>query len=143
MTDDIVKILIGQHRILQQGLVSVSQLAQIGESAVQEIIMGLKSFSGNLLGHLKLENEEFYPKLLDAMKAKNMDTLDTEKFIAEMKSIEMVVMAFLQKFNNVDAFKGNMGDFIKELTATISALNLRIESEETGVYTYWEGFGAS
>lgn len=140
MINNIIGILKAQHKVLQQNLSSVDLLAKTGEPAVSEIMSGLEEFTKNLQGHLTLENGEFYPNLLSAMKEKNMNTVDTENFIGQMKSIEVVVTAFLLQYSNAGAYAGAMNVFEKDLLGIISALNLRIESEELGVYEYWGSF---
>lgn len=140
MEKEIIKILINQHRALQSDLGLVSTFLQSENVNVSNIIQSLSNFKSKLLEHLKLENDEFYPGLLKKMKEKEMKTEDTVKFIQQMKSIGVVVMAFLEKYNSKNAILGEINVFKKDLNEIILTLNLRIESEEQGVFTYWNLF---
>lgn len=138
--ENIVIKLIEQHRILQKDLGGVMNLSNNGESVVPEIISSLGVFTETLLDHLNIENTEFYPSLLKKMEEKGMDTNDTKKFINEMKGIEITVKTFLGKYADKNSYVGLMDVFKKDLTDIIVALNLRIESEEAGVFTVWSIF---
>ena len=138
--EKIVETLVAQHKVLQQNLGAVSKLADLGESFSPEIVAGLAEFTNNLMAHLKLEDEEFYPELLKKMEEKDMDVLNTKKFIDQMKTIAVVVTSFLGKYGNVKAYKGTVDEFKKDLAGIIQALSLRVESEEMGVFTYWTIF---
>ena len=89
------------------------------------------------MAHLELENNKFYPELLDQMKKKGQDISKTELFIAEMKGIEAVVLAFLKKYSNAEGIEKNKEELKTELLDFIDALTLRVEAEEVGVYSYW------
>ena len=134
---NLVTIMIAQHRILQKDLSAVSVLADDGKEKCDAIDVLLKQFRSNLANHLELENNTFYKELLQKMKAKNQDTTKTEQFIAEMNIIAKEVINFLDKYNGCENIKMNIDVFKPELTEIISVLNLRIESEESGVYAYW------
>jgi regulator of sigma D len=71
------------------------------------------------------------------MKQAKQDTAKTETFIAEMKDIEKVVYAFLEKFSTADSINNNFLEFKSEFNGIKEALTLRIEAEESGVYSYW------
>lgn len=132
--EDIIQKMIDQHRALQQNLGSASDLAKQDKPDKNGIVAALEEFKKNLLEHLKLENGEFYPDLLKKMEARNMDTLKTKAFIAEMDEIGKVVIAFLGKYSKPEAIDEK---FKEDLKGIINALNLRIESEESGVFTYF------
>ncbi len=100
-------------------------------------MIGLEQFKKDLVEHLTLENETFYPELLKDMQAKGQDTAKTEQFVAEMKDIEKVVVAFLEKYKDEQSIKEKIDEFKKEFPNIGKTLNLRIESEEVGVYSYW------
>ncbi|MCX6757107.1 MAG: hemerythrin domain-containing protein [Candidatus Nomurabacteria bacterium] len=126
-----------QHRNLQKDIGIALVLSKNEEIKANEINAYLKQFSLDLKEHLNLENGIFYPKLIDAMKSKGIDTLKTEDFINQMKEIGVVVTVFLEKYTEISNIEKDLSIFIKELENIISVLNLRIESEEEGVYSYW------
>lgn len=104
----------------------------------ENILEALQGFVALLLAHLKLENETFYPQLLQLMEAKQMNTEKTQQFIEEMKKLEGVVFSFVEKFDSVQKIQGKMDTFNGGMTEIEKILQLRIESEENGVYAYGE-----
>lgn len=135
--DNIIERMVQQHRNLQKDIGIALVLSKNEEIKANEINAYLKQFSLDLKEHLNLENGIFYPELIDAMKSKGIDTLKTEDFINQMKEIGVVVTAFLEKYTEISNIEKDLSIFIKELENIISVLNLRIESEEDGVYSYW------
>ncbi|MFC1756761.1 hemerythrin domain-containing protein [Patescibacteria group bacterium] len=140
MDNNLVTMLIGQHNILKKELTTVSSLLSGGleESTFTEIDKMFKKFTEDLLEHLVLENDTFYPDLLKKMKEVGQDTNDTEKFIEEMIGIGKVVEGFLGKYGSSESIKSQINDLKKELPDIIGALVLRIESEEAGVFEFWK-----
>ncbi len=136
-SQNLVSIMIAQHRGLQKDLGAVLVLADEGVEKCDVIDNLLNQFNNDLAVHLALENNTFYKELLQKMKAKNQDTTKTEMFILEMNLIAKAVAEFLQKYSGCQNIKENISVFKPELTEIISVLNLRIESEEAGVYAYW------
>jgi regulator of sigma D len=136
---EIISTLIKQHRALQAEVGEILACYQLAKpEAAEKINAGLKKFTQELVGHLKLENEVFYVQLLAKMKQAGQDTSKTELFIAEMKDIEKVVYTFLGKFKDTASIETNFENFQKEFDAIKQALVMRIESEEEGVYGYWD-----
>ena len=136
-TKNIIETLIAQHRVLQNDLGGALELSEIENPNISEIDSCLKKFLLDLPEHLSLENETFYPELLTQMENKKMDTSKTKAFIEEMNVIGVAVIAFTDKYKNESLIKDQFNDFKKELVNIISVLNTRIESEESGVYLYW------
>jgi hypothetical protein len=136
--DNIIEIMIRQHRTLQKDLGGALVLSEVKNNPdTEEIDNNLRQFKIDLGEHLQLENSIFYPELLKIMKEKGVDTLKTEDFISQMKAIGEVVMTFLSKYKDAQVIGNQFEDFKREIVGIISALNLRIESEESGVYGYW------
>ena len=136
--DNIIEVMISQHRTLQKDLGGALNSTNGDKSSADDISNGLKQFTADLTPHLQLENEVFYPELLKRMKASGVDTTKTEDFINQMKDVGTVVMAFLGKYKDRTNITDQLESFKIELTGIISALNMRIELEEGGVYDYWE-----
>lgn len=134
---NLVSTLITQHRTLQKEVGAVAEILESASIDSQKIVDGLSQFSKDLAEHLKTENEVFYVELLKNMKAKGQNTSKTEEFINEMKEIEKVIIAFLEKYNKASSIDNNLDEFKKEFFVISETLTLRIESEEAGVYSYW------
>jgi len=135
--NNILETLIAQHRVLQKDLIDSLALSILENPDIPQIDAGMKKFLVDLPEHLNLENNIFYPNLLEKMKKKNIDTIKTEAFIAEMIIIGNAVMAFSDKYKTMPLIESQFDNFKKELSNIISVLNTRIESEESGVYLYW------
>lgn len=136
--ENIVSVLIKQHRLLQQDVEDTLTLCNGADTTpFDQIDKGLKKFKDDLVEHLDLENNTFYVELLDKMKKAGQDTAKTEQFIAEMKDIEKVLYAFFDEFGSADAIKNNFAKFKDDFANIKSVLTLRVESEEAGVYSYW------
>lgn len=136
--ENIIEKMIGQHRSLQDDLGNALLLANNENPNMDSVSMALKQFSIDLADHLHLENDIFYPELLKHMGDSGVDVSKTEDFINQMKDIGVVVETFLQKYKDSPSIEHEFDVFKNELSNIISALNIRIESEEAGVYSYWE-----
>lgn len=130
--------MLAQHRDLQKDLNQVAQQLKIIQVDANKIDQLLLIFKKDLNEHLNLENNIFYPKLLDQMREGQKPTADTEEFISEMGKIGDAVMAFLSKYDSSVRISDDIAEFKNDVAAIIDTLNIRIEAEEAGVYLYWE-----
>jgi len=135
---NIVPTLTGQHRLLQKDLGDIAELLKIGSPDYEKVSELLSKFSKDLMEHLHLENDLFYVELLKKMKVVWTDTAETEAFIGEMKAIEDTVQKFLSKYKGGPEIKNSADSFPSEFSLIVNTLNIRIESEESGVYGYWD-----
>lgn len=134
---NLISQLVEQHRGLQKDLGAVAQELEKDAPSGEEIDKLLKRFTIDLTAHLELESNVFYAKLLEKMKEKGQDTAKTEQFIMEMDGIGRTVMVFLGKYHDSTSIDSQIADFRLEFGDIVNVLNLRIESEEAGVYAYW------
>ena len=141
MNESIVSILKQQHAELFSNLNNISSALGVSSNVdMDKIFKILDMFKTNLIEHLKLENEVFYVQLLEKMRQKELDTRKTEEFIAEMKNIEREVLVFFEEYKDIDSARNDLGAFKNKFEELKEALRLRIESEEMGVFSYWELF---
>jgi len=140
MKKNLITILVNQHGVLKKEVGAVAKLCEAKQLDGQKIDKLLKKFARDLQDHLDLENNTFYNQLLKAMADKGLNIKKTQEFIREMKDIEKVVLVFLKKFSQPEAISKNSKSFVKEFQDIASALALRIEAEEAGVYSYWNLF---
>lgn len=125
-------------------------LEQIQQRAVQFTDLMLlatlqESFLKKLEGHLLLENTLFYPVILEGMKQKNTpleQVSKTQMFISEMKDIEMKVTQFFGAHKDEETIRAKKEEYLRGLEEIMSALIMRIETEEDSVYLMWDFFGA-
>lgn len=136
--DNLIETLIGQHRNLQEQLASILELSPEDEKSVEIVKSTLEIFSTDLEKHLELEKDVFYPELLKRMEAKGGDVSAMREFINQMDEIGVTVRAFAEGYKNLSLEGGQFETFKKELKMVIAMQNLRIETEETGVYGYWK-----
>lgn len=133
MNQEIVDEMLSQHKILQESIEGVEKSLDRGD--FKEASALVKDFGSRLKDHIKRENEIFYPEVLRAMEEKDMDTTDTKKFIAEMEDIEKEVTESLDKYEEVKS-KEDMKEVEAELRHVLGLIKIRIETEESVVYTY-------
>jgi len=135
---NLITSLVAQHKKLQEDLAEVMSLCQNEkEVSGEKVLTGLNLFKVDLLEHLELENNTFYVQLLASMKKAGQDTEKTEKFISEMDQIGKDVIGFLDSFSNPQSIEKDPVSFKETLKTITSVLNIHIESEEAGVYSYW------
>jgi len=128
-----------QHKDLHECVDFIfNQLSEIKGPSPLEIAKKLGEFENNLKIHLKLENETFYPALLKDMKKKGEDTKITEDFISEMKNIETEINSFLENYRSANEIELDMAGFEDEFSRIRRSYILRVETEESGVFTYWD-----
>jgi len=135
---NIILTMIGQHRILQKDLnLAMETFTEDTKNKILIIDAALRKFKGDLIEHLNLENGILYTELMREMKEKGEDTTNTENFINEMKKIGDAVIEFLEKYSDEEKIGEHIKELPGELKDIISVLDIRIESEELGVYSYW------
>jgi len=129
---DLISTLKAQHRSLKAELALALSNLESGEE--DKIPSNLAKFKNDLEEHLKLENVEFYPDYLNK-KAKRRESLtSTKEFIYQMEVIGKAVMSFIDKYTIPGAIDAHLLDFTDELSKITQALNVRIETEEEGVF---------
>lgn len=133
----LVEVLIGQHRNLEKILGLAAEELKKENPDGGAIVATLGNFKENLLEHLKLENENFYPALLADMEAKGQNTEKTQQFIDEMGVIGEKVTGFLGSYAAKEVIEENIDKFREDFQLIVGTLSIRIESEENGVFAYW------
>lgn len=136
--DNLIETLVRQHRNLQEQLANILELSPEGDRSVEIVKSAFEIFSSDLEKHLELEKDVFYPELLKRMEAKGGDVLMMRKFIDQMDEIGVSIRAFVEGYRNLSFGVEQLGSFKKELKRIITLQNLRIETEESGVYGYWK-----
>ena len=132
---ELVSTLKSQHRTLQADLALATEDAKSDtESKGVSILSSLTKFKNDLVEHLKLENDVFYPDYLEKKIKKGEDISSTKEFIRQMDDIGKVVMGFLDKYKTPEAINTAISDYKKELFNIVGTLNIRIETEEEGVF---------
>ena len=137
MEKDIVQTLKFQHIELKNVVNKVSESAEGDTPDFSLIFEGLNSFKDKLDEHLKLEDNAFYPEVLKKLESQKINIEDTKEYWEKMGGIKNEIMIFLNKYNSEASIKSNLDDLRGELKKIIEALLLRIDSEESGVFTYW------
>jgi regulator of sigma D len=131
----LVDTLIAQHRKLQKDLSEVLAIAQSSElHQGAQVLARIAIFNTDLTEHLTLENGTFYPEYLTILSNAGQDSTSTKKFIAEMVKIGETVANFFKSYSTPESINNATTSFVIELTTIIRVLNMRIETEEEGVY---------
>ena len=140
--DNIIETMVMQHRILQKYLGEIKIFAEAAEPEINLIGRNLRSFAVALAGHRQLEEGIFYPELLKRMAERGSDITKIKEFIGEMIKISEVIEVFLNKYPSEAELRTYLSDFRPALEEVSQKLNLRIESEEAGVFSYWSALQA-
>ncbi len=141
--EKIVKTLVSQHnelRVLLRQIEEDALRSKDGDSLVE----AHGTFLKKLEEHLLLEDECFYPKILEGMKQKNVSSEQIDKtkmFIKKMKDIEVEVIRFFDAYKTSEAIRESKDSYLRELKDIMATLIMRIEAEEDGVYIMWDFFG--
>jgi len=133
----IVETLISQHKMLRESLHELEKQVGAVNPDSSFLVDQIDKFKHLLVEHLRLENNVFYPALLEDMKDREMKTSDTEKFIEKMKDIEKKIEPFFEKYKAEQDIAKDFKLFTYELNEMAVILLLRISAEEDGVYLYW------
>ena len=143
MGEDMVSVLIAQHRELRRLIEEIQRQAVLATEYAGVIDLQV-SFLKKLAGHLKLENDFFYPKIVSGMIQRAVSKEQQEKtvgFIAKMKDIEAQVLCFFDEYQTPESIAERKESYLSGLKEIIAVLMLRIETEEEGVYMLWDFFG--
>jgi regulator of sigma D len=141
--EKIVETLVSQHTELQVLLGEIEQKATCASDCA-EIVTLHELFLKKLEGHLSLEDEFFYPKILEGMRRKNIASEQVDKtklFINKMKDIEMQVVQFFDTYKTEESIQEKKEAYLRELKDIMTILIMRIETEEDSIYIMWDFFG--
>lgn len=135
---ELITALKSQHRTLQSDLSSALEKTNAeAEDKGENILSDLTKFKTELLAHVKMEGEMFYPDYLHKKTQRGEEIESTKKFINEMDEIAKVVMNFLDKYPSADNINNSLSAFREELNGIVGVLNVRIETEEEGVFNVY------
>lgn len=135
---ELVTTLKEQHRMLQADLSVALENSKIEtKESLESVVSGLAKFRSNLLAHMKLEGEQFYPDYFEKKIAKGENIENGKRFIKEMDELAKTIIEFLDKYAVAGSVGASLVDFRKELSAMISTLNIRIETEEEGMFDFY------
>lgn len=135
--NNIIYKLTKQHNDLKKELAGVMNIRGYDKANFAEIASGLVKFSNDLINHIEDENKYFYKELLREMKEAKQSTAETEEFINEMTSIGKVIFSFIERYDSAQKLEKDFASYKKEIAEINEVLILRVESEEAGVFVYW------
>lgn len=132
---ELILTLKAQHHTLQADLASAMEDLQ-SESILntENILSYLNKFNRDLIDHMKLEGGVFYADYLNKKIQRGEDVTSTKEFIRKMDEIAKTIRVFLEKYSTTEKISMNLIEFRKELQNIIQILNLRIETEEEGIF---------
>lgn len=135
---DTLKTLRQQHKDLESSLAVLKNTAIQDSPNSNEIVNKLIKFRSLYKEHLALEDNIFYPQLLNKIRAIGRDTDDKEEFISKMTDVAEQLIAFLDTYENKENVDNKLGEFRASLDHIIDIFNARMKSEEAFVFSYWE-----
>ncbi len=135
---NLINILKNQHNHLRKEMKELKEESEKSSPNFPILFKILNDFSYFLAEHLNLENNVFYPELIEKFKMKGHEIYGIEKFINEMKIIETKVKKFFKFYLDAENIKKDFKKFALNLDEIVSTLTLRIESEENSVFYNWD-----
>ena len=135
MEETLVQKLQEQHKQIDLILNSLSK--EINSENVDAVYVfdNLQKFNNILTEHLKLEDENFYPKLLETLEEKKENTDEIKEFIEQMDRIVKQVKSFLNFYDSVDMIKQADNTIMQfEFEEMMNDLETRINVENLFVY---------
>jgi hypothetical protein len=134
MSESLIDKLISQHDSLKKLLGKIKNETVKDSSDFTYIFGSLKKFKKDLLEHIDLENNDFYAQLLERYKDKESDFEYIKKFQGEMDELADEIYEFIEKYTYKQKIERVFEEFKKELDFIISSLQIRVSSEEEGVF---------
>jgi len=136
--ENVLDVLIRQHKEIMNTANNIINLTKniTGNSA--NILSALRKMSAQIVEHIQIEDTLFYPQLLESMKKRGVDTTKIKIFIKDMDDILSGADDFFKKYNSEKSITHNTTRFKDDLNAIVGVIATRIESEEDGVYLYWD-----
>lgn len=135
---ELVSALRKQHKNLSENISKCLEEVETDSPDYEKILEDLRAFNKDLGGHLDMENDIFYPELLQYLGGKGLPISGIEKFIEEMMGVQEKMDGFFAKYDNIEKVKGSENDFAADLREMAAILSLRIEAEDDCAYVYFE-----
>lgn len=131
---ELIEILKQQHKDLENLLSEVKSILNQPAADYAQVLELLTKLKQALTDHVRIENEEFYPKYgqLLSMLGKKFD--NDEKLKIEMNRIVSLVFDFLATYASAASIADNLIEFKKSLASIENILKIRIETEEEGLF---------
>lgn len=126
---ELISVLKSQHTVLKSGLE-----AAYGKTDTNDIILTLKKFKIDLVNHMKLENNEFYPDYMDKKIKRGESVEITKEIIIQMNEIAKALFLFLDKYGTAQSIDKDRLSFRNELLDITGVLRIRVDTEEEGIY---------
>jgi hypothetical protein len=119
-----------QHAFLLEELARIQTLGITKEEALPSVL-GIKDV---LLSHLRLEDDELYPTLIEAAKYDVQVQATVEIFARDMLSVSQLALDFFEKYET-----GNdWANFPQDFYFLYAQLKIRIQREENTLYAVYE-----
>lgn len=128
--------LLGQHNGLRKDLADIVLLATNVKSNSSAISDSLSKFQEDIKNHLDLEDNTFYPAVLDFFAEKGLNPKNIQEFIDSMKAIAVVVIGFFEKYSDKERIEVSADKFAGDFEIIKEKIEMRMSSEEEGVYLY-------
>ncbi len=128
--------LLAQHNGLRKDLADIAFLAANAKNNSSAIFDSLSKFQGDIKNHLNLEDNTFYPAVLEFFAEKGLSPKNIQEFIDSMKAIAVIVIGFFEKYSGKEKIEASAEKFAGDFEIVKGKINLRMSSEEDGVYLY-------
>ena len=100
------------------------------------IFDSISKFKIDLKTHLDLEDNIFYPEILEFFAEKGLNSSNVQEFINSMKAIAVIVLGFFEKYSDKDKIEVSAEKFGSDFQLIKEKIEMRMSAEEDGVYLY-------
>ena len=142
MGQEFLNELIRQHRDILKFIEEIDTYLRNGESDLAMLLSMLKTNQPLIMGHVRKEDERFYPELLRTAEEKRLAAVmyAGKVFCESMKDVTRKVAGFLKMYEDVEDVKNGEEGFREDLLEVITTLKKRIDSEERGLYPFYQKY---
>ncbi len=136
---NIIEVLKKQHIEIEKILQDIERELETSEKINADLIhQELEKFKKIVQEHISIEDNEFYPSLLQKMEELKEDTTEIKNFIERINIILENVYNFLNNYGTVEKIKeSEINIFKASFIRMMSRIEIRINAEELFVYNKW------
>lgn len=135
MDENFIDTLCSQHEALSATLIQIRDMSDTGDPSYADIAGTLRNFGKLFVEHVYLENKYLYPNIFKNHKGNTQGSIESARgIIEEMKSIQDMIVLFLNKYNTEEKNKAGFDNFKTELDQVIRVLSIRIALEEESIF---------
>lgn len=136
---NIIQMMKSQHRGIERFLENIDSDLKAHEYLSEEFLVDeIKKLRAILDQHIELEDNNFYPSLLNKMNEVGEDQTEVLNFIEKIDAILENTYDFLDNYNTAEKIhEAGKDKFRSDFIEVSTKLEIRINVEELSIYQKW------